>query len=83
LFGKDVRIWFTSDLVGSLSESLERKKLQLEIACCLPKNLTIENLVDKVKSIARWWLKTHKIGFYFEMNIWWLNPLACLELCLS
>jgi hypothetical protein len=49
----------------------------------LQKGSIVENLVYKVKIIAWWWLETRKNDFNFDLNMWWLNPLACLRLYLG
>jgi hypothetical protein len=38
-------------------------------------------LLDKVKTLAWWWLKTRQNNFNYALNCWWVHPLACLGIC--
>jgi len=40
----------------------------------------IHDLVDKVKLLSFWWLKTKHIFFACSYHSWWLNPLICLDI---
>lgn len=40
--------------------------------------VSVDELVDKVKLLFFWWLKSKHVNFAFSYHCWWLNPLACL-----
>lgn len=40
--------------------------------------VSVDELVDKVKLLSFWWLKSKHVIFAFNCDCLWLNPLACL-----
>ncbi|KEH34751.1 transmembrane protein, putative [Medicago truncatula] len=40
--------------------------------------LTISELIDKVKFYSYWWLKANNTSFVFGSQRWWSEPLRCL-----
>jgi hypothetical protein len=40
------------------------------------KNISIAALVDKVKVLSQWWLKSRKKAFNCMLQAWLTNPLA-------
>lgn len=45
----------------------------------------LQQLLDKIKLLSFWWLKTKYFNFPFDYHIRWLNPLLCrsFALCFS
>jgi hypothetical protein len=42
------------------------------------KVISSELMLDKIKILVWWWLKSKKKGFMYDLNSWWLNPLLCM-----